>query len=448
MEKILVKNHTTIKETMRAIDRGGIHIAIVVDNGKLIGVISDGDIRRGILRGMNIDEPITSIVNIKPTVGVEGTSDFEIRSLLQLDKISGFPLPIVDSENRVKDIALIKNSQLIYYNRTTVQHQQHNKILVIGGGGYIGSILVRTLLQRGYKVNVLDKFIYGKDSLADIENTKLQIIEGDTRHIEDMTHALQDVDAVVHLAEVVGDPACAADPSFAQESNYLATKMIADICKYFQINRFVYASSCSVYGASKDKLITESSAVAPISLYGKLKVAAENGLTEMMDENFSPTILRLSTVFGMSHRPRFDLVVNLLTAQAVSQGEITIFGGDQWRPNVHVSDVAETITALLECPIEDVGGKIFNVGSEENNHTITEIGELIKTAVPSVSIIMDKSQIDRRDYRVSFDLLHRTIKIKMKSVEYGINEVKEAITSGKIKDYTHIRYNNYKFLTK
>jgi len=167
----------------------------------------------------------------------------------------------------------------------------------------------------------------------------------------------------------------------------------------------------------------------------------------MMDENFRPTILRLSTVFGLSYRPRFDLVVNLLTAKALKENKITIFGGDQWRPNVHVADVADTIMAVLEAPINVVGGKTFNVGTEENNHTINEIGEMIKKVIPSASIIFEDKEVDKRDYKVDFSRLRKTIGIKMKmSVSDGIKEIKKALEKNPNLDYTKSNYSNIKFL--
>ncbi len=451
IERLLVNKNKTIKEAMRVIDKGAIKTAIVVDESKkLCGMVTDGDIRRGILRGVGIDEKVSEVMNKNPIYAYTNTPKEEILNILKNKKIPN--LPLVDKNKVVKDFVLLSGGiDLSYFNINPKLKKHLNKILVIGGAGYIGSVLVRKLLGKGYEVNVLDNFTYVKKSLEGIKlNPKLKIIEGDTRHISYVSEALQDVDAVVHLAEIVGDPACALDTRKTQEINYLATRTIALMCKHFQINRLVYASSCSVYGASKgDELLNEESELNPVSLYAKMKIASENALTEMMDENFRPTILRLSTVFGFSHRPRFDLVVNLLTAKALKENKITIFGGDQWRPNVHVADVADTIISVLEAPIDVVGGKTFNVGTEENNYTINKIGELIKEVIPSANVVIENKDVDKRDYKVDFSRIRKTLGIKMRmSMSDGIKEIKEAFEKNPDLDYTKRRYSNIKFLEK
>jgi len=449
LNKILVNQNATIKEAMRVIDRGSMKTAIVIDNSnKLCGMVTDGDIRRGILRGISIDEKISEVMNKNPIYAYTNTPKQEILNILKNKKILN--LPLIDENNVVKDFVILSEGvDLSYFSRAPKIRSHLKKILVIGGAGYIGSVLVRKLLGKGYEVNVLDNFTYGKQSLEGIKsNPQLKIIEGDTRYINYVSEALQDVDAVVHLAEIVGDPACELDTRKTQEINYLATRTIALICKHFQINRLVYASSCSVYGASKgNELLNEESELNPVSLYAKMKIASEKALTEMRDENFLPTILRLSTVFGFSHRPRFDLVVNLLTAKALKENKITIFGGDQWRPNVHVADVANTIIKVLESPIDVVGGKTFNVGTEENNCTINKIGELIKEEVPSANVVIEDKEVDKRDYKVDFSRIRKTLGIRMRmSISDGIKEIKEAFEKNPDLDYTKNRYSNIKFL--
>ena len=281
-----------------------------------------------------------------------------------------------------------------------------------------------------------------------MEHPSLEIIRGDTRHIETLTRCLDDVDAVVHLAELVGDPACALNPILTQETNYFATLLIASICKYYQINRFIYLSSCSVYGDSGEEgRLIEESALNPMSLYAKMKISSENTLRELTDDNFMPTILRLSTVYGHSHRPRFDLVVNTLTAKALKDGKITIFGGNQWRPNVHVADVAKAIILVLEASLDKVGKQIFNVGSDEQNYTILEIGKLINEEVPSASLIVEDKVSDRRNYRVSFKKIRETLNFKPdNSLKDGIREIIAALNTGKVEHYQHPKYHNIKFL--
>jgi nucleoside-diphosphate-sugar epimerase len=294
---------------------------------------------------------------------------------------------------------------------------------------------------------VLDKFLYGEESLKEIKSDNLRIFKGDTRHIEDIKTAINNVDAVVHLAELVGDPACALDTSTTQDVNYFATKTIASICKHYQINRLIYASSCSVYGASDNNLLTEESALNPVSLYAKMKVSAEQALIEMRDDNFLPTILRLSTVFGVSHRPRFDLVINLLTAKALKEGKITIFGGDQWRPNVHVKDVAKSIISILESPLDNVGGEIFNIGNKENNMTINQIGKLIKKQTPEAELVIEKKLVDKRNYKVDFSKYEKAVNDKIKTtISDGILELIKFIEKNPNFNYKLKKYSNIKYL--
>ncbi len=448
LSDLFVNETSTIKEAMKIIDKGEIKTAIVVDNNKkLLGMIGDGDIRRGILKGIEVHESVSKVMNKNPIFLFLNSPKEELIRVIKEKKIIGIPL--VDNNKIVKDFVLFSNALgLIYLDKTQNPQKHLNRILVIGGGGYIGSILTRKLLSKGYKVNILDNFTYSKNPIKEIEsNPNLNVFEGDTRHIEDITKSIDDVDAVVHLAELVGDPVCALNPCLTQEVNYLATKTVASICKHFQINRLVYTSSCSVYGASKgDELLNENSSLNPISLYAKMKIASENALMEFKDENFMPTILRLATVFGFSYRPRFDLVVNLLTAKAMQEKNISVFGGDQWRPNVHVEDVADTIIKVLESPIEKVGGQIFNVGSDENNHTILAIGELVKKNIPEATLTVSEENVDKRDYKVNFSKLKNTLKINMKKkVENGIIEVKSALEKNPI-DYKDKKYHNVKFM--
>ncbi len=448
--KLLVREEATIKEAMRAIDRGGLRIAIIIDaEGRLRGTVTDGDIRRGILKGLLITEPVSRVMNDKPVFAEEEENEKTVAQLLKKKVLFG--MPIVDSKGAVKDFLMLEQGEKVSRLGSVQEwpRRRLERVLVIGGGGYIGSVLVRLLLDKGYKVSVLEKFLYGKESLTAIaDHPSLRIIEGDTRHVEDVTGAARDADAVVHLAELVGDPACAMDPSATQEFNYLATRMIGSVCKHFQINRLVYASSCSVYGASEsDELLTEDSALNPVSLYAKMKIASEDALRELADENFAPTILRLGTVFGFSHRPRFDLVVNILTAKALRDGRITVFGGDQWRPNVHVADVAKTVMACLEAPLAKVGGQVFNVGTEENNLTINEIGRLVNEAVPSARLVIEEKDVDKRDYKVDFSKLRAALGVRMgMNVADGIAEVRGALEADPSLDYAGEVYSNIKFL--
>jgi nucleoside-diphosphate-sugar epimerase len=263
-----------------------------------------------------------------------------------------------------------------------------------------------------------------------------------------VVRAVQGMGAIVHLGAVVGDPACALDEEFTFEVNLAATRMIAEAGKGYGIRRFLFASSCSVYGAS-DEMLDERSQLAPLSLYSRTKIESERLLLSIMSEDFSPVLLRFATVCGMSHRPRFDLVVNLLAAQAKLEGEITIFGGDQWRPFIHVDDVARALMGCLEAPLETISGEIFNVGSETGNLRLKEVGDIVKKMVPIVEVSTQQGAEDRRNYRVSFQKIERALGFRaQKTVEDAVLEIVQAVESRQITNYRQPRYSNVQWLTE
>jgi nucleoside-diphosphate-sugar epimerase len=259
---------------------------------------------------------------------------------------------------------------------------------------------------------------------------------------------LQYADAVVHLGALVGDPVCALDEKLTLEINLAATRMIAEAARGFGVQRFIFASTCSVYGAS-EQLLDERSALNPVSLYARTKIGSERVLLGMNDGRFAPVILRFATVYGLSHRPRFDLVINLLAAKATGEKSITIFGGDQWRPFVHVDDAAGAILKCLEAPLQAVQGQIFNVGAEDQNYQITQLGDLVKELIPDVQVVHKGEDADRRNYRVSFGKMQQHLGFTpRRTVAEGILEIKAAIESGRIPDYRDARYSNHKTLSE
>ena len=323
---------------------------------------------------------------------------------------------------------------------------QSDWVLVVGGAGYIGSLLVERLLQKGHRVRVLDSLLYDDEPLRAVRNhPEFELVVGDSRNIQDVVKAVRGVKSIVHLAAIVGDPACNQDQESALETNYSATRMLIEIAKGHGVNRFLFASSCSVYGAT-DLEMDENATVEPISLYGQTKVDSEQALLAAKSDTFHPTILRYATVFGLGHRPRFDLVVNLLTAKAYQEGLITIFNGQQWRPFIHVRDLVEATVQVLETPVRLVSGEIFNVGDTRLNHTLTEISEMIRETFPNVRIEnVDNS--DLRNYRVSFDKLLNLIGFRARyTVMDGVAELKNAFDQGRITDYTDLRYHNQRYL--
>ena len=319
-------------------------------------------------------------------------------------------------------------------------------ILVVGGAGYIGAVLVRKLLNRGAKVRLLDCLVYGDKAIAAIlEHPNLEFLKGDCRNIQDVVKAMTGASSVVHLAAVVGDPACEQDKQNALEINYSATRMMVEIAKGHGIGRFIFASSCSVYGAS-EFLMDEQSKTDPISLYGKTKIDSEKVLLDSRSAAFHPIVLRFATVFGLAPRPRFDLVVNLLTAKARQEGVITIYNGEQWRPFIHVDDIANAIVETLYAPIQNVSGEIFNVGDDRLNFTLGQIAEKIRTHFPDTKV-QEVENSDRRNYRVSFSKIRNQIGFTcQRTLDDGIREISDAFDRGTIEDYQEAFYSNVKFL--
>lgn len=319
-------------------------------------------------------------------------------------------------------------------------------ILVVGGAGYIGCLLCRMLLAKGYRVRVLDSLLYGDGAVRDLlKNPRFELIAGDCRNIQSVVGAVKGVDAIVHLAAIVGDPACEQDRQTALEVNYAATRMLTEIARGNGVSRMVFASSCSVYGAS-EMLMNERSAVEPISLYAQTKLDSERALLDACSATFHPTVLRLATVFGHSARPRFDLVVNLLAAKAFQEGVITIFNGRQWRPFIHVRDVAGGIVRILEAPAGSVSGEIFNLGDSRLNHPLSEVAEHIRAAFPSTRVEYVENT-DRRNYRVSFDKIRNQTGFECAvSLTEGIEELRAIFEQGLVTDYTAVEYHNQRFL--
>jgi nucleoside-diphosphate-sugar epimerase len=322
-----------------------------------------------------------------------------------------------------------------------------HKVLVIGGAGYIGSALLPRLLDKGYQVRLLDLLLYGTEPIQScLNHPRLEIIQADFRQIDRVVEAMRDVEAVIHLGGIVGDPACELDENLTIDINLMATRMIAEVAKGSGVGHFIFASTCSVYGASEHHL-DERSQLNPVSLYARSKIASERVLQKMADEHFAPVILRLGTIFGLSGRTRFDLVINLLTAKAVIDQEITVFGGDQWRPFLHVDDAARAIMDVLSASHEIVRNQIFNVGSNEQNYTINQIAETIQRHVPLAKIVHKGDGNDRRNYWVSFGKINRTLGFKPNwTVDQGVEQVIEAIASGKVLDYRDAKYSNVLFL--
>jgi len=456
----IVNKTKTIKETMRIIDKGAIGTAFIVDaENKFIGLVTDGNIRRALLEGINMETSVEKITNKDCIVFHTYWTNEELKEFMNSEKVinklseeSILKIPLLDEEGHIKDIEyLTRRSQQRreLNNRKPIlisdKIKSINKVLVVGGAGYLGSVLTRKLLQKGYKVRILDNLSFGDDGIKELySNKNFEFVNGDIRNISNIVESIKGIDAVIHLAAIVGDPACAADPRETLEINYLATKMIAETCKYFQVNRFLFASTCSVYGESStpDAKLTENSPLNPISLYAETKINCEKLLLELKDDNFSPLLLRMGTLYGYSPNMRFDLVVNLLIAKAIFDKKITIFGGEQWRPFLHVEDAADIYIRYLEIPIEKLKTNIFNIVSE--NCKIVDIGKIIKSICPEAQLEINNQIIDKRNYNVSFNKMSNTLNYKPKNkISEGIIEIKNVIEKGIIKDYKDAKYRTH-----
>lgn len=322
------------------------------------------------------------------------------------------------------------------------------RILVTGGAGYVGSTLVPRLLARGHAVRVLDLLRHGGESLLPVwSHPAFELRRGDVRDAATVADALAGMDGVVHLAAIVGDPACAREPDVALATNLEASLALLAAARRACVSRFVFASTCSNYGrmADPEALVNEDSDLRPVSLYAETKVAVEQEMlaAAATDDGLCATPLRLATVFGVSPRMRFDLTVNEFAMELAMQHRLVVFGERFWRPYVHVRDVARAIESVLESPRARVAGRVFNVGATEENYRKQEIVELVRGEVPGAEVEYVHRDEDPRDYRVSFERINRELGFfPSRSVADGIHEVVQLVRTGLLQDVASPRYRN------
>jgi len=320
-------------------------------------------------------------------------------------------------------------------------------VLVTGGAGYVGSHLVRKLLGRDHRVRVLDCMWYGDHALRPLQaNPRLEIVEGDVRDPAVVRRSLKGVRAVVALAALVGDAACDLDPATTWAVNVDATRTLIKACRKRGVGRLVFASSCSVYGANGSELLRENGHLNPVSLYARTRIASEEILAEERGD-VETVILRLSTVCGVSERMRFDLLVNTLTACATMQGKIRVFGGSQWRPNIHVQDAAEAFLRAVEAPSDLAANDIFNVGREEQNFQVAEVARKVAEHVPG-TLVEECGEIhDARSYRVSFAHIRERLGFyPRRTVDDAIDEIHMVLRG--VGDFADEVYHNAKHLQR
>ncbi|MCB2230890.1 NAD(P)-dependent oxidoreductase [bacterium] len=321
-------------------------------------------------------------------------------------------------------------------------------VLVTGAAGYIGSVLVGLLLDAGYRVRGLDNLMFGGQGLlAYMNRPGFEFVNGDIRDQQTVTAAMAGISAVVHLAAIVGDPACKAEPDLAKTVNGAGARLLADTAIDANIKRFVFASTCSNYGKMPDPTgyVEETTPLNPVSLYAELKVAFEEHLLNLGRPSFEPVCLRFATVYGLSPRPRFDLTVNEFTRELTLGRKLEIYGERFWRPYCHVVDLARACLLAVESPAELVSYQAFNVGdTRENYQKLTLAGLIVEQLPETESLISYVSRDeDPRDYRVRFGKIRKALGFTItRRIPDGIKEIIEALRSGLIVDPDDSRYTN------
>ncbi|MCK4598738.1 SDR family oxidoreductase [Candidatus Bipolaricaulota bacterium] len=326
------------------------------------------------------------------------------------------------------------------------------KILVTGGAGYVGCVLVPKLLDAGYSVVVYDLMLFGSEGLPSHPN--LQVVKGDVRDAASFSTAVAGVDSVIHLASISNDPSFELDPALSKAINYDCFEPMILACKSAGVRRFIYASTSSVYGVSNAPEVTEEHPLVPLTDYNKYKGLSEPILLRHQASDFTTVIIRPATICGYSPRMRFDLSVNILTNHAVNKRGITVFGGSQKRPNIHVDDITELYVQLLDFPDEMIAGEIFNAGYQ--NNTIAELAEMVRTVVEQempekapISIETTPSN-DPRSYHVtSKKIAEKLSYVPKRTVEDAVRDICNAFKAGKLlNSLEDDRYVNVKTIKK
>jgi nucleoside-diphosphate-sugar epimerase len=320
-------------------------------------------------------------------------------------------------------------------------------VLVTGGAGYVGSVLVPRLLDEGYRVKVLDLYLYGHHVLDGVAgHSGLEQVKGDIRDRALLERIMPGCDAVIHLACISNDPSFELDPALGKSINYDAFFALVAVASASGVRRFILASSSSVYGVKPDDNVTEDLALEPLTDYSKFKAMCEDVLLGAQAPGFAPVVVRPATVCGYSPRLRLDLTVNILTNHAVNSGRITVFGGDQKRPNLHIDDMADVYVRLLGAPDAHVSGQVFNAGYE--NHTVREIAEMVRNVVGASTDIVTTPSDDNRSYHISSDKIRRELGfVPRRSIEDAARGLCDAFRAGRIPDpLGDVRYYNIKLM--
>lgn len=306
--------------------------------------------------------------------------------------------------------------------------------LVTGGAGYIGSTLIRMLLDKGHMVKCLDRFFFGKGSLEDMcSNPDLQLIRDDIRWFN--PKLLEGTDVVIDMAALSNDPAGELDPSKTIDINYLGRVRVAKLSKEYRVKRYILASSCSVYGLQSEELLTEESPTSPLTTYAKANLIAEKEVIPLSDENFCVTVLRQATVYGLSRRMRFDLAINGMVNAIYETGKVGVMrDGTQWRPFLHVKDTSNAFIQVAEAEKETVNGEIFNVGSNEQNYQIKTLVDMLRETFDFEVGWHWYGDPDKRSYRVDFTKIRKKLDYKVEHTpQEAARNIYNALKDGTVK---------------
>ena len=419
LKNITVLENEKIKNVLIKINKNGFNGVFVINKkNKLVGIITDSDVRKNLLKNkLNVNNKAITITQKKyikiPTSKIEESKKILLKSNKML-------LPIVEKN---KLIDFVHTSDLFQQKKSV------KKILVIGGLGYIGSILVQDLLSLNYHVNILDINYYGCHfDKKTLKNSRLKVFYGDCDNKKILNKAMVDCTDVIHLGEIVGDPAVNIDQNFSIKNNFENTVFVMSECIKKKINKFIFASSCSVYGNVKYEC-NEKSKLNPVSLYAKCKRECEKSILAFKSKECCPVILRLSTVYGDSPRKRFDLVANRFVIMALKKIKINLFGASSWRPFISVNDVSRIFIKVLKAENNIVRNKIFIVVVNKDNYRIIDIIKTIKKYTP-INFEFSKKNEDERNYKVSFKKIKKVLKFipkdnLKKTILFLINKYKK-----------------------
>ena len=319
-----------------------------------------------------------------------------------------------------------------------------SKILITGGAGYIGAVLTPYLLDKGHKITVIDLMIYGKEVLS--KNPNLRIIKGDIRDTNLLEKELPNHEVVIHLACISNDPSFELNPKLGKSINLDAFTPLVEISKKNLVKRFIYASTSSVYGIKKEKDVDETMSLEPLTDYSKYKVDCEVILKKYISENFTPIVIRPATVCGYSPRQRLDVVVNILTNLAYHKRSVSVFGGKQLRPNIHIEDMAKAYEALILAPKSKVSGEIFNAGYE--NRSVLELANTVKRVIGNDVNLKFSPTNDNRSYHISSKKIKKILDFEpTNTISDAVNDLKLAFKKGLLPNsLTDEKYFNIKMM--